>query len=255
MSATTTVTSNGSLSGTLAASGRRHSSFHPKTPNSPNSTPSASRKGSTSSQRKGSDTPSWLTAIQERDNSLGGGSEPRKSSVVGEIKGLFGRRKSQDVTPKPKQVITSKHTGAIRNILKADPKLHPSRRHSTGNAPEKAKNEGFVRSVAHMTAKEQEERHPHSGPPALYGAALTTIISRVEEDPEQRSVSSKMRSQENIVHQPVTEIPEGGDSAESDGNQPRRKSVTDVEFKSIARERKKRVFGGWYRDESGKWTR
>jgi hypothetical protein len=246
---------NGSLSNALAAGERRHSSFHPKTSNSPNSTPSAPRKGSTSSRRKGSDTPSWLTAIQERDNSLGGGSESRKSSVVGEIKGLFGRRKSQDVTPKPKQIITSKHTGAIRNILKADPKLHPSRRHSTGSAPEKAKNEGFVRSTAYMTAKELEERHPHSGPPALYGAALTTIISRVEEDPEQQSVSSKMRSQENFVHQPVAEIPEGGDPAESDGNRPRRKSVTDVEFKSIARERKKRVFGGWYRDESGKWTR
>jgi hypothetical protein len=255
MSATATVTSNGSLSSALAAGERRHSSFHPKTPNSPNSTPSAPRKGSTSSQRKGSDTPSWFTAIQERDNSLGGGSEPRKGSVVEEIKGLFGRRKSKDATPEPKQVITSKHTGTIRNILKADPRSHPSRRHSTGNTLEKAQNEGFVRSAAHMTAKEQEERRPHSGPPALYGAALTTIISRVEEDPEQQSVSSKMRSQEIIVHQPVAEIPEGGDSAEGDGNRPRKKSVTDVEFKSIARTRKKRVFGGWYRDESGKWTR
>jgi hypothetical protein len=174
---------------------------------------------------------------------------------VEEIKGLFGRRKSKDATPEPKQVITSKHTGTIRNILKADPRSRPSRRHSTGNTLEKTKNEGFVRSAAHMTAKEQEERRPHSGPPALYGAALTTIISRVEEDPEQQSVSSKMRSQEIIVHQPVAEIPEGGDSAEGDGNRPRKKSVTDVEFKSIARTRKKRVFGGWYRDESGKWTR
>jgi hypothetical protein len=255
MSATTTATSNGSLSSALATNERRHSSFHPKTPNSPNSTPSASRKGSTSSQRKGSDTPSWFTAIQERDNSLGGGSEPRKGSVVGEIKGLFGRRKSKDATPKPKQVITSKHTGTIRNILKADPRSHPSRRNSTGNTLEKAKNEGFIRSAAYMTAKEQEERRPHSGPPVLHGAALTTIISRVEEDPEQQSVSGKLESQENIVHQPMTEIPEGGDSAENDGNRPRKKSVTDVEFKPVARARKKSVFGGWYRNESGKWTR
>lgn len=174
---------------------------------------------------------------------------------MGEIKGLFGRRKSKDATPKPKQVITSKHTGTIRNILKADPRSHPSRRNSTGSALEKAKNEGFVRSAAHLTAKEQEERHPHSGPPALYGAALTTIISRAEEGPEQQSVSGKLRSQENIVHQPVAEIPEGGDSAESDGNWPRKKSVTDVEFKPVARARKKSVFGGWRRDESGKWTR
>jgi hypothetical protein len=174
---------------------------------------------------------------------------------VGEIKGLFGRRKSKDATPKPKQVITSKHIGTIRNTLKVDPRLHPSRRNSTGNALEKAKNEGFLRSAAYMTAKEQEERRPHSGPPALYGAALTTIISRAEEDPEQRSVSNKMRSQENVVHQPVAEMPDGRDSTESDGNRPRKKSVTDVEFKSVARRRKKSVFGGWYRDESGKWTR
>src|SRR3954453_6018084 len=127
MSTMTTTASNGSLSSALAAGERGHSSFHPKNPNSlnspnssnsPNSTPNASRKGSTSSRRKGSDTPAWLTAIQERDNSLGGGSEPRKGSVVGEIKGLFGRRKSKDATQKPKQVITSKHTGMVQNILR-----------------------------------------------------------------------------------------------------------------------------------------
>jgi hypothetical protein len=175
---------------------------------------------------------------------------------VGELKGLFGRKKSKDATPKPKQVITSKHAGAIRNILKADPRSHPSRRHSTGSsALEKAKTEGLVRSLGHISAKEQEERHPHSGPPVLHGAALTTIISRVEEDPEEKSIASLMRSQENLVHQSVAEMPEGVDSSPNEGTRPRKKSVTDVEFKPVARARKKSVFGGWYRNDSGKWTR
>jgi hypothetical protein len=256
MSTTTTATHNGSLSSAPAAVDRRHSSFQPKTPASPNSTPTPSRKGSTSSQRKGSDTPAWLTSIQERDSSLGSGSEPRKGSVVGELKGLFGRRKSKDATPKPNQVITSKHTGVIRNILKADPRSHPSRRHSTGShALDKAKTEGLVRSAARISAKEQEERHPHSGPPALHGATLTTIISRVEEDPDQRSLNGKMTSKENILHQPVAEIPSGVDASPNDAARPRKKSVTEVEFNPGPRARKKSIFGGWYRDDCGKWTR
>ena len=256
MSTTTTATRNGSLSSALAAGDRRHSSFHPKTPASPNSTPATSEHGSTSSQRKGSDPPAWLTAIQERDNSLGGGSEPRKAGVVGDIKGLFSRKRSKDATPKPKQVITSKHIGTVRNRLRADPRLHPSRRHSTGSsAQEKAKNEGSVRPSAHISAKEQEERHPHSGPPVLHGAALTTIISRAEEAPEQQSIASKMIGEESIVHQPVAEVPDGGDSLPNDGTRPRKKSVTDAEFKPGVRATKKSFWGGWYRDDSGKWTR
>ena len=255
MSATATATSDGSLSSTVGASDRRHSSFHPKPPASPNSTPTASRHGSTSSQRKGSDPPAWLTAIKERDNSLVGGSEPRKGSVVGDLKGLFGRKKSKDATPKPKQVITSKHTGTIRNILRADPRSHPSRRLSTGSsAQEKAMSEGLVRSTAHMSAKEQEERRPHSGPPVLHGAALTTIISRAEE-PEQQSISSKMTSQESIVNKTMADIPEGMDPSANGTTRPRKKSVTDVEFKPGVRARKKSVFGGWYRDDTGRWTR
>jgi hypothetical protein len=175
---------------------------------------------------------------------------------VGEIKGLFGRRKSKDATPKPKQVITSKHTGVVRNILRADPRSHPSRRHSTGgNALDKAKTEGLVRSPAHISAKEQEERHPHSGPPALHGAALTTIISRVEEESDQRSLTGKMTSKESILHQPVTEIPSRVDASPSHVARPRKKSVTEVEFNPGPRARKKSIFGGWYRDDSGKWTR
>jgi hypothetical protein len=256
MSTTTTATRNGSLSGAVTAGDRRHSSFHPKTSASANSTPTSSRHGSVSSQRKGSDAPAWLTAIQERDNSLGAGSDTRKGSVVGEIKGLFGRKKSKDATPKPKQVITSKHTGVVRNILKVDPRSHPSRRHSTGSsALDKAKTEGLVRSSARISAKELEERHPHSGPPALHGAALTTIISRVEEDPEQQRMAGLMRSHEDIIHQPMAEIPDGVNSSPNDVTRPRKKSVTDVEFNPGPRARRRNVFGSWHRDDSGKWTR
>jgi hypothetical protein len=256
MSTTATATRKGSLSGALAAGDRRHSSFHPTTPASPNSTSPSSRKGSTSSQRKGSETPAWLTAIQERDSALGAAAESRKGSVVGEIKGLFGRRKSKDAPLKPKQVITSKHAGVVRNILRADPRLHPSRRHSTGsNAQDKAKTEGLVRSSSHLSAKELEERHPHSGPPALHGAALTTIISHAEEAPDQQRLDGIMSSKENIVDQPVAKIPNGVHSPLNEVTRPRKKSVSDVEFIPGPRARKKSVFGGWHRDDSGRWTR
>jgi hypothetical protein len=253
MSTTATTTHKGSLSSTRAAGDRRHSSFHPTTPASPNSTPTPPRRGSTSSQRRGSDTPTWLTAIQERNSALGATAEPRKGSVVGEIKGLFGRRKSKDATPKSKQVITSKHTGIVRNILRADPRSHPSRR--DGSALDKAKTEGLVRSSGHISAKEQEERHPHSGPPALHGAALTAIISRAEELPDQQSLDGIMSNKENLVDQPVAEAPSGVNSPPNEVTRPRKKSVSDVEFIPGPRARKKIVFGGWYRDESGRWTR
>lgn len=256
MSTTATTTRNGSLSSALAAGDRRHSSVEPKTPASAHTTPPSSRNGSTSSQRKGSDTPAWLTAIQERDSALGAGTESRKGSVVGELKGLFGRRKSKDAAPKPKQVITSKHTGIVRNILRADPRSHPFRRHSTGSsALDKAKTEGLVRSSAHISAKEQEERHPHSGPPALHGAALTTIVSRAEEAPDPRNTRSVMMGQENLAHQPVAEDHDGVNAVPDDLARPRKKSISDVEFNPGPRARKKSVFGGWHRDDSGRWTR
>jgi len=169
---------------------------------------------------------------------------------VGEIKGLFGRKKSKDSTPKPKQVITSKYAGAVRNKLKNDVRLDPSRRKSTGSS---AVEEG-PRSSLHMTAKEQEERHPHSGPVG-HGAPLTTIVSMAEEDPERKSVASGLRSRENVVEQTVPEAPDEAEHTNSLQVPGRRKSVTDVQFKPGERARKKSVFGGWYRDDAGKWTR
>ncbi len=236
---------NGSLKMPASPADRRHSSYNPNTvPSPPNS-----RLGSTSSQRKGSDTPVWLTTMNERNNSVSS-ENSRKGSVVGEIKGLFGRKKSKDSTPKPKQVITSKYAGAVRNKLKTDVRVDPSRRKSTGSSAV----EEHSRSSAHMTAKEQEERHPHSGPVGI-GAPLTTIVSMAEEDPEQKSINSALRSRENVAEQTVHEVPEKPDYTNGLQVSGRRKSVTDVEFKPGERARKKSIFGGWYRDDAGKWTR
>src|SRR5271170_2996815 len=84
--------------------GRRHSSFEPTAPTKPlnthdplrASTAGGSydpRRGSTASSRKTSDTPSWLTAMNERNASVSSAPETRRHSV---IDGLFGRRKSKD---------------------------------------------------------------------------------------------------------------------------------------------------------------
>jgi len=249
-SQTTTVPTNGSIKAPVVSNDRRHSSFHPQTT-------STSRTGSTSSSRKGSDTPSWLTAMNERNNSIASTKEERKGSVVGELKGLFGRKKSKDTTPKPKVVITSKYANVVRNKLKTDVRIDPSRRKSTGSsAIEKAQIEGPSRSSVHITAKEQEERHPHSGPVG-HGAPLTTIISHAEGDPEQHSIASALQSREDVAHQPLAESDDETEHPHSElAPAPRKKSVTEVEFKPAERRpRKKSMFGGWYRDDTGKWTR
>lgn len=245
---TTTKAPNGSILLHVEPTDRRHSSFHP----SPAPSPSHSRQGSESSQRKGSDPPAWLLAMNERNNSVSSAPESRKSSVVGDLKGLFGRKKTKDTAPKPKQVIYSKHAGVVRNTLKTDVRLDPSRRNSTGST---AQSETHPRSTIHMTAKEQEERHPHSGPVA-HGSPLTTIVSRVDEEPEQQSIASALQSRDNLAHQLVPEVENKPTAfATEEESHARKKSVTDVEFHPGERVRRKSVFGGWYRDQAGKWTR
>ena len=120
------------------------------------------------------------------------------------------------------------------------------------SAQQKAAREGLPR---HATPAQQEARHPHSGPPALGGdgGALTTIVSRVEEEPEVASLASTLKgngSRVDVVHRPVKE------EEEKPSSPARRKSVQEVEFKPVSpKGRRKSVFGGWYKSEEGVWTR
>lgn len=148
-------------------SDRRHINFHPTTEPSP----PPSRQGSTTSTlHTGSDTRKYSNA------SVSSASSSQKGSSNG-LKSLFSRKGSKDEKSKTQHVITSKYAGAVRNKLRADPKINASRRASMGDVAA-----GVVqRPSAHITAQEQEMRHPHSGPGG-HGAALTTIMSRFDEE-------------------------------------------------------------------------
>ena len=135
---------------------RRHSSAHtaygpssPMTSRRPSATSSTAGNGSAGRKRSDGSTPSWLTAMQERD---GDRSTPqrRKSS----ISSLFSRRKStddHDAKPKQKTILTSRHAGQVKNVLKSDPRgarKHPS---TGGGAAPARVNEG-VQHYSHLSA-------------------------------------------------------------------------------------------------------
>lgn len=136
-------------------------------------TPSDSRRGSGSpagrAGRKSSEdgaTPAWYAAIKERDSGGQGDTTPpprRKSSLSGL---LSLRRKSEDNdnAGKPRQVVTSRHSSLVRNLLKVDPR---SGHRQPANRKQLVTNEG-IQHYSHLPAAVQEARHPHSGPPGVH---------------------------------------------------------------------------------------
>ena len=156
---------------------RRHSTEHARmTP------PTLSRNSSATSVTSHKSEPGWLTAMNNVDRSRSSSVPPTRS--ISGISKLFGKKKDKkDSEP---IVITSKHAGAVKNKLAHDPRFKSVRRES---AP--AQVFGVVGTVnsLHITAGEQETRHPHSGPPALHAPKnkadlplLTRIISGDEVD-------------------------------------------------------------------------
>lgn len=100
----------------------------------------------------------------------------------------FGRNKGDKKKEKKdtdRIVITSRHAAAVKTKLAMDPYVQKATQKHT-SAPVVV---GTQKS-AHLTAMEQEMRHPHSGPPSLSAArhiqadmpALTRIVSGDEAD-------------------------------------------------------------------------
>ena len=152
-----------------------------------------------------------MTSIQARDGDTSA-SPSRRSS----LSGLFGRRKSEDTSSTSKkqpQVITSKHSVSIKNVLKVDPRgarKHPSAPAKLG---EGAMNEG-LQHYSHMTAQAQEMRHPHSGPPTLRGDSglmLTRIVSMGEEPEEDEDQKKEVSTLEQVREHPGRESVGGGE--------------------------------------------
>jgi hypothetical protein len=119
-----------------------------------------------------------MASIQDRNRQGSAQSTPESNNGV---TGLFGRQKK----PKKQEkiVIGSEHAAAAKqNNLMADPRA--TRKHQS--VPARTVGVIAMQKSAHITAAEQEMRHPHSGPPAVGGAAdvpmLTKIVSGDEDD-------------------------------------------------------------------------
>jgi hypothetical protein len=200
-----------------------------------------------------------MTSIADRDRQGSVQSTPEKG-----IKGLFGRKK--EPKKEEKVVIGSNHTALVKNKLKADPRgarKHPSM--STKTAGVVGTSTPATRRPAHLTAEQQEMRHPHSGPPTTRGAAdlpmLTRIVSGDEDDEWDQAKRAEWEKKKLPVlethgeEEKVADVDIGG----VEDLQARRKSLLDVEIKGgegiKPGARRKTVFGGWAKDSKGIWTR
>ena len=182
------------------------------------------------------------------------------------LKGLFGRKKSS-VGPNKEEkiVIGSKHAALVKNNLKADPR--GARKHHS--VPTKTAGVQGTQKSAHITAEEQEMRHPHSGPPTLKGTADLPILTRiVSGDEEDEWDHEKKREDWEKRKQPDMEkvIESHGDEeivadihiGSIEDLKARRKSLLDVAIKGgegMKPARRKTIFGGYTKDSNGVWRR
>jgi hypothetical protein len=198
-----------------------------------------------------------MTSIADRDRQGSAQSTSEKG-----LKGLFGRKK--EPKKEEKIVIGSKHAALVRNNLKADPRgaqKHPSV--STKTAGVVGTTTG-AKASAHLTAEQQEMRHPHSGPPTKRGAADLPMLTRIVSGDEDDEWDQTKRAEWEKKKLPVLETHGEEKVADVDIRgvedlQVRRKSLLDVEIKGgegvKPGARKKTVFGGWAKDSKGVWTR
>jgi hypothetical protein len=198
-----------------------------------------------------------MTSIADRDRQGSAQSTPEKG-----LKGLFGRKK--EPKKEEKIVIGSKHAALVKNNLKADPR--GARKHPSVST----KTAGVVGTTtpattsAHVTAEQQEMRHPHSGPPAMRGAADLPMLTRIVSGDEDDEWDQAKRAEWEKKKLPVLETHGEEKVADIDIRgledlQVRRKSLLDVEIKGgegvKPGARRKTVFGGWAKDSKGVWTR
>jgi hypothetical protein len=202
-----------------------------------------------------------MSSIQERDRQGSSQSSPEPYSSG--LKGLFGRKKAEK---KQEQiVIVSKHAALVKNNLKADPR--GARKHPSPSV-KVAEVQGTQKS-AHLTAEQQEMRHPHSGPPTLRGATEFPMLARIvsgDEDDEWNHEKAqadwdkrKFPEVEKVLEtygeeERVADVEVGG----VEDLQLRRRSLLDVEIKAgegMKPARRRSVFAGWAKDNEGVWHR
>ena len=169
---------------THTAPDRRHSSEYSRP------AASLSRNGSTSSLNSHKSEPGWMTSMngvdRSRASSIPTQPSTKPSSGLGR---LFGKGKGDKPKKEKKDVnqmvLTSRHAAAVKTKLALDPKYQHVVHKESNSAPILSSTQNSLL----IPAAQQEMRHPHSGPPAIYAPAdkaelpvLTRIISGDEAD-------------------------------------------------------------------------
>ncbi|KIV96817.1 hypothetical protein PV10_00633 [Exophiala mesophila] len=156
------------------------------------SSPASSRRNSISSITSHKSEPAWMTSRSGEDRSRTNSVTSRSSSTstksTSGLSKLFGRNKGDKKKEKKdveRIVITSRHAAAVKAKLANDPHIQKVRQ----KAPCAPLMTGTQKS-SHLTAMEQQLRHPHSGPPSVTAVrcveadmpALARIVSGDEAD-------------------------------------------------------------------------
>ncbi|KAJ9611094.1 hypothetical protein H2200_004277 [Cladophialophora chaetospira] len=251
---------------------RRHSTDHSRT------TPlNMSRNGSTSSVASRQSEPGINGLDRGRAGSAPEKTTTKPSSGFGKLFGKKKEKKDMD-----KIVITSRHAAAVKTRLALDPKFQTERRDSAPVYITSATQNNLL-----ISASEKEMRHPHSGPPAVFGPKekmnmpiLTRVVSGDEADEPDEWEKMRREWRQRKVPLPEHDIIEGvavdghssgqstADEEEKDIEVPQSEVVerqgvrilsvagmTGDEYSPRPSRTHTPIGGRWKKDEKGVWKR
>ncbi len=134
--------------------------------------------------------PGWMTSMNGVDRSRATSTSSQTSNKSGSS-GAFSKffKSKKDKKDTERVVITAQHAAAVRAKLARDSRFDKYRKAVANKDKKTTPRVVGILSTQHLTAEQQELRHPHSGPPALSAAGdkvdmpvLARIVSGDEAD-------------------------------------------------------------------------
>lgn len=232
---------------------------------SPLASPAGSRRGSVSSIGSAYTDPGH---DRSRQFSTASSADSAASTKSG-FRSLFGKKEKKPKEKKDVQkiVLTSKHAAAVKTKMMMDAHNNPGGPNQLRKKDVKTANVVGTIHTGHMTAAQQEARHPHSGPPALHPSdempVLTRIISADEPDEEDEyEKNERQRLEYALSKEPtVARVAEhiSDESAEvspdEGGHQHGEHSNRPVMSPRPSAATRNSFGGRFHRDEKGMWRR
>lgn len=233
--------------------------------------PQASRRSSVSSIASAQTDPGLIT---DRSRQSSATSETSTSTQKHGFKGLFSKKEKKPKAKKDmdKIILTSKHAAAVKTRMMMDPRYKDHKDHTP------VKTAGIVSTIqtGHLTAAQQEARHPHSGPPALHARSELPLLTRIASGDEQDQEDALTKIERAQLEWEMAKLSsftkirehEGGESThtsaeqsdEEDNSPPALSPSVEKAFLGMEPRRPtvvaKNSYGGrFHRDQHGHWTR